>query len=198
MALDAFIEERITKPLGMNSTGFYVREPDAGRLAQPQVDLATKERPSMFDPTKKPNWLSGGGGMVSTAGDYLRFADMVLNGGAQGDIRLLAPATVKLMAANAPASRSWLLGSGENNNGRSCAYAGCRPGLRIRLRRAHLGGAKLSTGDSGHALLDGRLWDDLLDRSRGEDRRDHDDSSAARKDHHLQARDALSHVSGAP
>src|SRR5215813_13083073 len=55
----------------------------------------------MFDATKKPNWLSGGGGMVSTAGDYLQFADMVLNRGAQGDIRLLAPATVKLMASNA-------------------------------------------------------------------------------------------------
>jgi CubicO group peptidase (beta-lactamase class C family) len=90
MASDAFIEERITKPLGMNSTGFYVREPDAGRLAQPQIDPATKERPSMFDPTKKPNWLSGGGALVSTAGDYLRFADMVLNRGAQGGIRHLA------------------------------------------------------------------------------------------------------------
>lgn len=98
VALDRFIEERITKPLGMGSTGFYVREADAGRLAEPQVDPATKERPPMFDATKKPNWLSGGGG---TAGDYLLFANMVLNRGALGDIRLLAPATVKLMTANA-------------------------------------------------------------------------------------------------
>jgi CubicO group peptidase (beta-lactamase class C family) len=99
--LDSFLAERITKPLAMDSTGFYVREPDLGRLAQPQADPQSKERPPMFDASKQPNWLSGGGGMVSTAQDYLRFADMLLNRGAQGDIRLLAPATVKLMAANA-------------------------------------------------------------------------------------------------
>ena len=45
MPLDAFIEERISKPLGMNSTAFYVPEPNAGRLAQPQVEPTTKERP---------------------------------------------------------------------------------------------------------------------------------------------------------
>jgi CubicO group peptidase (beta-lactamase class C family) len=100
-SLDTFLEERITKPLAMDSTGFYVREPDVGRLAQPQADPQSKERPSMFDASKKPNWLSGGGGMVSTAQDYLRFADMMLNRGTQGDIRLLAPATVKLMTSNA-------------------------------------------------------------------------------------------------
>src|SRR5262249_40690463 len=72
--LDAFVEERITRPLGMPSTGFYVREPDVGRLAQPQVDSATRERPAMPDVTSKPRLLSGGGGMVSTVGDYLRFA----------------------------------------------------------------------------------------------------------------------------
>ena len=101
MTLDAFLEERITKPLGMNSTGFYVSEADAVRVAQPQVDPMTKERPAMFDPTKKPNFFSGGGGLVSTAGDYLKFADMLLNHGAQGDVRLLAPATIKLMTSNA-------------------------------------------------------------------------------------------------
>jgi len=101
MTLDAFLEERITKPLGMNSTGFYVREADAVRVAQPQVDPTTKERPGMFDPTKKPNFFSGGGGLVSTAGDYLKFADTLLNHGAQGDVRLLAPATIKLMTSNA-------------------------------------------------------------------------------------------------
>ena len=55
----------------------------------------------MPDVTRKPRWLSGGGGMVSTAGDYLRFAEMLLHGGARADTRLLAPATVALMTADA-------------------------------------------------------------------------------------------------
>ena len=71
----------------------------------------------MFDATKKPNYLSGGGGMVSTAEDYLRFADMVLNRGARGDIRLLAPATVKLMASDALPPGSWLFRAHENADG---------------------------------------------------------------------------------
>src|SRR5262245_51792767 len=99
--LDSVIAERITGPLGMQSTGFYVREPDIGRLAQPQVDPATRERPAMPDATMKPRLLSGGGGLVSTVGDYLRFAEMLLQGGARGEARLLAPSTVKLMAADA-------------------------------------------------------------------------------------------------
>src|SRR5262249_52516910 len=91
----------ITRPLGMSSTGFYVREPDVGRLAQPQVESDTRERPAMPDVTSKPRLLSGGGGMVSTVGDYLRFAEMLLGGGAMGETRLLAPATVALMTSNA-------------------------------------------------------------------------------------------------
>ncbi len=98
--LDAFVEERITRPLGMGSTGFYVREPDAGRLAEPQAE-ANGARPALPDVTKKPRWLSGGGGMVSTASDYLRFAEMLLHGGALADTRLLAPATVALMSKDA-------------------------------------------------------------------------------------------------
>jgi CubicO group peptidase (beta-lactamase class C family) len=45
VTLDTFVEKRITKPLGMESTGFYVHEPDIGRLAQPQVEPAAGERP---------------------------------------------------------------------------------------------------------------------------------------------------------
>jgi CubicO group peptidase (beta-lactamase class C family) len=98
--LDTFVEERITKPLGMESTGFNVREPDAGRLAQPQANAAG-ERPTMFDPTVKQRWVSGGGGLVSTSADYLRFAQMMLNGGTWGGTRFLAPSTVALMTSDA-------------------------------------------------------------------------------------------------
>jgi CubicO group peptidase (beta-lactamase class C family) len=99
--LDVFVEERITKPLGMDSTGFYVREPDVGRLAQPQINPASGERPAMPDVTVNPRWLSGGGGMVSTPADYLRFAQMMLNGGTWGGTRFLSSSTTALMTSDA-------------------------------------------------------------------------------------------------
>ena len=101
MTLDTFVEERITKPLGMGSTGFYVPAPDIERLAQPQIESVSGNRPPLPDVTKKPKWLSGGGGMVSTVGDYLRFAEMLLHGGARGSTRLLSPSTVSLMTSDA-------------------------------------------------------------------------------------------------
>jgi CubicO group peptidase (beta-lactamase class C family) len=85
----------------MASTGFSVREADHGRIAQPQVDRASGQRPPMADVTKPPRLLSGGGGMVSTAGDYLRFAEMLLHRGALGDARIVAPTTITLMTADA-------------------------------------------------------------------------------------------------
>ena len=101
MELDRFLEERITKPLGMNATGFYVAEANKDRIAEPQADPANAQRPPLFDPRVKPKRFSGGGGAVSTAGDYLRFCRMLMNGGEFEDIRLLAPSTVTLMASNA-------------------------------------------------------------------------------------------------
>ena len=50
--------------------------------------------------TKTPVWLSGGSGLLSSAADYLRFCQMLLNGGELGGVRLLAPATVALMSAD--------------------------------------------------------------------------------------------------
>ncbi len=101
MTLDRYVEDRVAGPLGMGSTGFYVREADLGRLAQPQDDPATGRRPTLPDVTRKPQLFSGGGGMVSTAGDYLRFCEMLLHKGAWDETRLLAPATVELMTADA-------------------------------------------------------------------------------------------------
>src|ERR1700726_825018 len=101
MDLDRFVEERVTKPLGMSSTGFYVREADRERLAEPQIDPATGKRPPMFDATQKPKLFSGGGGAVSTASDYLLFCEMLLHGGKLGTTRLLSQPTINLMTSNA-------------------------------------------------------------------------------------------------
>jgi CubicO group peptidase (beta-lactamase class C family) len=97
---DQFIADCIVKPLGLSDTGFYVAEEKAGRVAQPQVDPATGKPPPMADVTKRPNWMSGGGGMVSTASDYARFGQMLLNGGALDGVRLLSPRTVAFMTSD--------------------------------------------------------------------------------------------------
>ncbi|MEA2884423.1 MAG: hypothetical protein QOH32_3679 [Bradyrhizobium sp.] len=101
MDLDRFIQERIARPLGMASTGFHAAEADVARIAQPQIDQATGKRPSFFDPAQKPKLFSGGGGLVSTAADYLRFCEMLLHGGQTGTTRLLSPTSVGLMTSNA-------------------------------------------------------------------------------------------------
>jgi CubicO group peptidase (beta-lactamase class C family) len=102
MALDQFVEERITKPLRLTATGFSVSEAQGGNVAQPQIDATTGKRPAVMveNATIKPKWLSGGGGMFSTAEDYSRFAQMLLNGGELDGVRLLSPKTVTLMTAD--------------------------------------------------------------------------------------------------
>jgi CubicO group peptidase (beta-lactamase class C family) len=97
---DQFIADRIVKPLRLSDTGFYVAEEKAGRVAQPQVDPATGKLPPVADVTKRPNMMSGGGGMVSTASDYVRFSEMLLNGGALDGVRLLSPRTVAFMTSD--------------------------------------------------------------------------------------------------
>jgi len=100
VSFDEFVSDRILKPLKMTSTGFFVPEPELGRLAEPQVDPRTGIRPAMLAVTKKPTLLSGGGGMVSTAADYSRFSQMLLNRGELDGVRLLAPQTVALMTSD--------------------------------------------------------------------------------------------------
>src|SRR5258708_2582674 len=97
---DQFVADRILQPLGMNSTGFFVPEARIERLAEPQVDPATGQRPIFLDVSHKPKRPSGGGGMVSTAADYLKFSQMLLNGGELDGVRILSPRTVALMTSD--------------------------------------------------------------------------------------------------
>jgi len=98
MTLDRFIIERICKPLGLGDTSFG--PVDAERAAQPQIDSASGKRPPMRDITTRPNWISGGSALLSSAGDYVRFCQMMLNGGELGGTRLLSPAIVRLMTSD--------------------------------------------------------------------------------------------------
>jgi CubicO group peptidase (beta-lactamase class C family) len=98
--LGEFLAGRITGPLGMSDTGFAATGEKAARVAEPQTDPATGQRPPMRNVAKPPRWESGGGGAVGTASDYLRFCQMLLNGGDLDGVRLLAPKTVALMASD--------------------------------------------------------------------------------------------------
>ena len=101
VSFDAFIAERIAKPLKLTDSGFWVEGADRQtRIAEPQVNPATGKKPSALDVTKRPNWLSGGGGMVSTASDYARLCQLFLSGGILDGVRLLSPKTVELMTSN--------------------------------------------------------------------------------------------------
>jgi CubicO group peptidase (beta-lactamase class C family) len=100
VSLDQFIADRIVKPIGLSDTGFYVSEEKLGRLAEPQVDTATGKRPPMWDVSKRYNLMMGGNGMVSTASDYARFAQMMLNGGELNGVHLLSPRTVAFMTSD--------------------------------------------------------------------------------------------------
>jgi CubicO group peptidase (beta-lactamase class C family) len=103
--LPDFMREHIFEPLGMKDAGFFVPQEKWSRFAtnyrvdeQGKLVLATDTNER--DYAKQPSRASGGGGMVSTAEDYFRFAQMLGNGGELGDKRILAPASVKLMGSN--------------------------------------------------------------------------------------------------
>jgi CubicO group peptidase (beta-lactamase class C family) len=108
--LPQFYREHIYDPLGMKDAGFYVPAEKRNRFTTnyqnapgPNGELVPLTRGpggSTSDYTAEPAMPSGGGGMVSTAEDYYRFASMLLDGGELDGQRILAPATVHLMTSN--------------------------------------------------------------------------------------------------
>ncbi len=106
MPFETFLEERIFKPLGMVDTGFFVPPEKAHRLAACyRLDAATGKRVLQDGPEtspflKAPKLCSGGGGLVSTMADYLRFTRMLLGRGELDGVRLIGPKTLDLMTVN--------------------------------------------------------------------------------------------------
>jgi CubicO group peptidase (beta-lactamase class C family) len=103
--LSQVLAERIFRPLKMVDTGFFVREDQRSRFAAcyeaaPGGKLKLQDDPAASPYLKPPALESGGGGLVSTAADYLRFTTMLVNGGELDGVRILAPKTVRLMASN--------------------------------------------------------------------------------------------------
>ena len=103
--LAVLLEERLFLPLRMNDSGFSVAAGKLNRVAQPfEIDPVWKIKFTMNDVSKPPARFSGGGGAVSTADDYLRFAQMLLNGGDLDGVRILSPASVSMMLTDQLAS----------------------------------------------------------------------------------------------
>ncbi len=105
MPFDDFLKERIFEPLGMVDTDFYVPPEKIERFAAlynltEAGGLARNNTPFLGDFTQPARNLSGGAGLVSTALDYLRFMQMLLNGGELDGTRLLGRKTVSLMIIN--------------------------------------------------------------------------------------------------
>ncbi len=107
-SLPQFMRDNIYTPLGMKDAGFYVPAEKRGRFAtnywvDPKTGALTSQPSGAIgasDYAGEPTMPSGGGGMVSTAEDYYRFAQMLGNNGQLDGKRILAPATVRLMSAN--------------------------------------------------------------------------------------------------
>ena len=132
LSLDTFLEERIFKPLGMVDTTFFVPEEKAGRLAalyEYSEEAKQLRRVDAPVSSQLPSFLSGGGGLVSTAHDYARFAQMLVNGGELDGVRLLSPKTVTLMEMNHAPAKALPYGFREND----LYHAGYGYGLGMRV-----------------------------------------------------------------
>lgn len=112
IAFEVFLKERIFDPLGMVDTAFYVPQEKVSRFCACYAigalgsKIASAQEPTLQDDPRisaylePPTFISGGGGLVSTATDYMRFARMLLQGGELDGVRLLGPKTLALMTAN--------------------------------------------------------------------------------------------------
>tara|TARA_B100000959_G_scaffold83923_1_gene89319 strand:+ start:10009 stop:11223 length:1215 start_codon:yes stop_codon:yes gene_type:complete len=118
MSFGEFLKKRLFTPLGMKDTGFIVPKDKLDRFAQIYSPEGTSEGSDLFlrrntstKLVRSPERIDegymegatfegGGGGMVSTARDYLRFSQMMLNGGELDGVRILSPKTVELMTTN--------------------------------------------------------------------------------------------------
>jgi CubicO group peptidase (beta-lactamase class C family) len=156
--LDAFLQERLWKPLGMMDTGFIVPPEKAERYAKALPNNPDTGKPQTFpDRTRPVKFECGGGCAVSTAADYVRFAQMLLNRGKLGDARILGAKTVDYMTADH-------LDAGIQNNVERTdpTRAGYSFGLTMAVRPA-TGGPKVmgSPGDYSWAGATGtNFWVD--------------------------------------
>ncbi|MFM8375113.1 MAG: serine hydrolase domain-containing protein, partial [Phenylobacterium sp.] len=125
--LDVYLERNVFAPLKMVDTGFHVPADEAPRVARIHTyrDGRIVAGPPQAIPVAPPVFLSGGGGLLSTASDYFRFSQALLDGGALGGVRILRPETVKRMRLNvlAPGVKVDLYGPSQDGVGFGMDFA---------------------------------------------------------------------------
>ena len=110
-----FLRTRIFEPLKMKDTAFYVPKDKTERLAEFYTydkDRKLVPMTGIADYGQVPVLPSGGGGLASTASDYMRFSQMLLNGGELDGVRLLSPLSVRLMRTNMLPASARTMGAG--------------------------------------------------------------------------------------
>ena len=131
---DRFLQDNILDPLGMTDTSFFAPEEKLDRLVTVygagKGGIVPLHNP-LVDRHARPHTLfSGGGGLVSTGADYMRFCQMLLNGGVLDDQRLLAPKTVEMIRSNHLADDLKPFAVGQSN---ASDTKGCGFGLGFRV-----------------------------------------------------------------
>jgi CubicO group peptidase (beta-lactamase class C family) len=134
MPLDQFLQERIFKPLKMADTGFYVPAHKADRFAAnynyKDGKLTLKDDPKTSRYLENPAFKSGGGGLCSTASDYMRFLLMIENGGRLDGAKLLKKKSVKLMTTNQVSEKAgWVTFGNQIREGVGYGY-----GFSVRVK----------------------------------------------------------------
>jgi methyl acetate hydrolase len=99
--LSQYTQDNILRPLGMNDTGFRLGDAERARLARVHVRTQDGLVPIDFEMPQDPEFHMGGGGLYSTVGDYLKFAQMILHRGTFNGVQVLRPETVATMSGNA-------------------------------------------------------------------------------------------------
>ncbi len=152
--LNVFLQKRLFDKIGMSSTGYWVKNPDM--LADvygpdDQGKMGPKQAPASSSYTKPGTLFSAGGGLVSTAPDYLRFLQMLLNSGELDGQRILKPETVKMMLTRQTTPAQGLVYWYNHNS--TPVFRGYAWGLTIGVRAAE--GPHAAPGSDGDAAWGG-------------------------------------------
>ncbi|WP_291842904.1 serine hydrolase domain-containing protein [Maricaulis sp.] len=99
MPLNTFFDTEIFTPLGMNSTGFFFEDVDFSEDELAPLYIHDEDGAMVPFEFGTPTWPSGGGGLVSTASDYIRFAMLLANGGQLGDVELMSQETFAIFSS---------------------------------------------------------------------------------------------------
>jgi len=151
MPLDRYFDEHIFEPLGMKDTAFSVPETKLGRFAanyqrQPDKSLKLLDDPKASTYATAPTFLSGGGGLTGTTADYLRFCEMLRQGGQFDGERIIGSRTLRLMTANHLPGGSDLASLAVGAFSET-AYEGVGFGLGFAMSLSEVGTGALGAGD---------------------------------------------------